>query len=69
MGGISIVLYALMNYLSGGNVIYDAVTAIGVYIAFYYGLTGFACVWYYRRTLTSSARNLWMRGILRSSAG
>ncbi len=42
----------------------DAVIAIGLYIAFYYGLTGFACVWYYRKNLTSSARNLWMQGIL-----
>jgi amino acid transporter len=64
MGGVSIVLYAVMNYISGGNVIYDAVTAIGIYIAFYYGLTALTCVWYYRTTLTSSARNLWMRGIL-----
>jgi len=64
MGGVSILLYAGFNYMSGGAVISDAVTAIGLYIAFYYGLTGFACGWYYRRTLTSSARNLWMRGIL-----
>jgi amino acid transporter len=64
MGAISIVLYAAMNYMSGGVVIADAVTAIGLFIAFYYGLTGFACAWYYRRTLTSSMRNLWMRGIL-----
>jgi amino acid transporter len=64
MGVISIVLYIPFNYLSGGNMIYDAVTAIGLYIAFYYGLTGFACAWYYRKTLTSSARNLWMQGIL-----
>jgi amino acid transporter len=64
MGGISIVLYVLMNYISGGNVIVDAVTAIGIYIAFYYGLTALTCVWYYRKTLTSSARNLWMRGII-----
>ncbi len=64
MGGVSIVLYVLMNYISGGNVIYDAVTAIGIYIAFYYGLTALTCVWYYRKTLTSSARNLWMRGII-----
>jgi amino acid transporter len=69
MGGISIVLYAAMNYLSGGNVIYDAVTACGVYIAFYYGLTAFACVWYYRRTLTSNARDLWMRGIIPFAGG
>jgi amino acid transporter len=64
MGGISILLYIPFNYLSGGNMIYDAVTAIGLYIAFYYGLTGFACAWYYRKTLTSSMRNLWMQGIL-----
>ena len=53
-----------MNYISGGSVIGDAVIAIGLYIAFYYGLTGFSCVWYYRKNLTSSARNLWMQGIL-----
>jgi amino acid transporter len=64
MGGISVALYIPFNYLSGGNVIADAVTAIGLYIAFYYGLTGFACFWYYRKNLTSSARNLWMQGIL-----
>ena len=43
--------------------------AIGLYIAFYYGLTGFACGWYYRRNLTSSARNLWMQGILPVTGG
>jgi len=64
MGAVSIVLYAVFNYISGGNVIPDAVAAIGVYIAFYYGLTALSCVWYYRRTLTSGARNLWLRGIL-----
>ena len=64
MGGISIMLYAAMNYMSGGLVISDAVTSCGVFIATYYGLTGFACAWYYRRNLTSSARNLWMQGIL-----
>ena len=64
MGGISIVLYVIMNYISAGTVISDSVSALGVMIAFYYGLTGFACVWYYRKTLTESARNLWMRGIL-----
>ena len=64
MGVISAALYLAFNYLSGGNVIADAVTAIGLYIAFYYGLTGFACAWYYRKNLRSSPRNLWMQGIL-----
>ena len=65
MGAISIAVYVAFNYMSNGiGIIGDAVIAIGLYIAFYYGLTGFACVWYYRRNLTSSARNLWMQGIL-----
>jgi amino acid transporter len=65
MGTVSILIYVGLNYTSNGSgVIGDAVIAIGLYIAFYYGLTGFACAWYYRRNLTSSARNLWMQGIL-----
>jgi amino acid transporter len=65
MGGISIVFYALVNNASNPiGLIGDAVTAIGMFIAFYYGLTGWACVWYYRRNLTSSVRNLFMQGIL-----
>ncbi len=32
-------------------------------MAFYYGITAFACVWYFRRTLFTSARNLFFRGI------
>ena len=69
MGGISAVLYLAFNYISGGYIIADAVTAIGLYIAFYYGLTGFACAWYYRKTLRDSQRNLWMRGILPALGG
>jgi amino acid transporter len=65
MGAVSILFYASVNYVSNATGVFgDAVTAIGLYIAFYYGLTGFACVWYYRRNLRSSARNLWMQGIL-----
>jgi amino acid transporter len=70
MGIVSIILYVGLNYSSNGiGVIGDAVIAIGLYIAFYYGLTGIACGWYYRRTLTSSARNLWMQGILPVAGG
>jgi len=69
MGAISIALYIPLNYISGGNPIADAVTAIGLYIAFYYGLTAFSCVWYYRGTLTTSGWNLWMRGILPGLGG
>jgi amino acid transporter len=69
MGVLSALLYLWFNFTSGGFVIIDAVTAIGLYIAFYYGLTAFACTWYYRRTLLSSQRNLWMQGILPTLGG
>ncbi len=69
MGVVSVALYIPMNFISGGNPIADAVTAIGLYIAFYYGLTAFSCVWYYRKTLRQSQRNLWMRGILPLAGG
>ena len=63
MGAISALIYLAMNFYSSGNLIYDAVTAIGVMIAFYYGLTGFACAWYYRREL-QGVRNFLMRGLI-----
>ena len=70
MGAISAIVYIAFNFASNGiGVIGDAVIAIGLYIAFYYGLTGFTCAWYYRKNLTSSARNLWMQGILPLAGG
>jgi len=69
MGAASTVLYLIMNYAAGGHVIADAVSAIGLWIAFYYGLTGFACAWYYRKTLRRSSRELWMQGVLPTLGG
>jgi amino acid transporter len=63
MGVISAAIYVPMNFYDGGNLIYDAVTAIGVMIAFYYGFTGFACVWYYRKEL-QGFNNFMMRGFI-----
>ncbi|GAB2573924.1 APC family permease [Microlunatus antarcticus] len=62
MGAISIVFYVGMTLISE-NILADSIAAVGLLIAFYYGLTGFACVWFYRRTLTSSLRNFVMRGL------
>src|ERR1700733_13417779 len=65
MGGVSAPLSVIMNYVSSGDaVIEDSVSALGVWIAFYYGLTGLSCAWYFRSTLRESQRNLWLRGIL-----
>jgi amino acid transporter len=69
MGTVSVVLYIVMNYMSSGQVISDAVTAIGVYIAFYYGLTGFACTWTFRRTLLRTPRTFLLQGLLPALGG
>jgi amino acid transporter len=62
MGGVSILFYVLLTAVSE-NILGDSIAAVGLMIAFYYGMTGFACVWFYRRTLTSSVRNFVMRGL------
>ncbi|MCU1435894.1 MAG: amino acid transporter [Pseudarthrobacter sp.] len=63
MGAAAVVYYVAMSFLSE-NLLSDSISAISLFIAFYYALTGFACVWYFRNTLRSSARNLWFRGVL-----
>jgi amino acid transporter len=39
-------------------IIKDSVNAIGFQVAFYYGLTGLACAWHYRKQVFHSAYNL-----------
>ena len=50
MGIASIAFYVLLTAVSQ-NVLADSISAVGLLIAFYYGLTGFACVWFYRKHL------------------
>jgi amino acid transporter len=64
MGAVSIAFYLAANFVSSGNVIADSVTAVGLMIAFYYGLTGFACTWYFRKTLTHNVRDFFMQGVI-----
>jgi amino acid transporter len=63
MGVVSIGWYIAINQLSQ-NVLGDSVTALGFMIAFYYGLTGLACVVYYRRAIFRSLRNFVLVGLL-----
>lgn len=61
---LSIVLLVLSTASSSiGDVMNNLISAIGVMVSLYYGLTGLACVWYYRKTLASSPGGLFMRGI------
>jgi amino acid transporter len=63
MGVASVVFYVGLTLISE-NVLGDSITSVGLMIAFYYGLTGFACVWYFRRTIFESSRNFFLRGLL-----
>jgi amino acid transporter len=62
MGVLSIVWYAALTVVSE-DILFDSIAALGLMIAFYYGLTGLACPIYYRRELFKSARNAIMVGL------
>jgi len=63
MGLVSIIFYVGLTIVSS-NVLLDSIAAVGLMIAFYYGMTGFACVWFYRKTLTDTRRDFFMRGVI-----
>jgi amino acid transporter len=55
-GVISVVYYAILNFVAGGNVIADAVTATTFFAALYLGITGVAAAWHYRTSITAGVR-------------
>jgi amino acid transporter len=59
-GIVSAAFYVLMRLISD-NVLNDTIQSLGLMICFYYGLTALACVWYFRDSLFSSARNVLFR--------
>jgi amino acid transporter len=68
MGLASIAFYALLTKISG-NVLSDSIDSLGLAIAFYYGLTGFACAWHFGRFAFRPRRGrrprvLWLRFVL-----
>lgn len=63
MGIVASVYYVGMTLISD-NILQDSILSLGLAIAFYYAITGYACVWYFRRDLFTSGKNLLFRGIL-----
>lgn len=53
---ISAVFYALMRVVSE-NVLWDTITALGMMVCFYYGVTALACVWYFRHQSFRTAKS------------
>jgi amino acid transporter len=63
MGVLSIVWYVGLTLISE-DILFDSIAALGLMIAFYYGLTGLSCTVYYRRELFKSVRNFFALGVL-----
>jgi hypothetical protein len=59
---LSIVWYVGLTIVSE-NILFDSIAALGLMIAFYYGLTGFACTIYYRREITRSVKTFLLIGV------
>jgi amino acid transporter len=55
--------YSILTYLSE-NVLLDTIYSIGIMICFYYGLTAFACIWYFRKELFTSLSNVVFKFLL-----
>jgi amino acid transporter len=62
MGALSIAWYVGLTIVSE-NILFDSIAALGLMIAFYYGITGFACTLYYRRELFRSVKTFLLIGV------
>jgi amino acid transporter len=65
MGALSAVWTALLiGFNSNQNVLNDSITALGFAVCFYYGFTGLACGWYFRKELFKSVRGFVLAGLM-----
>ncbi len=65
MGALSIAwTVALLAFNPNQDVLGDTITALGFAVCFYYGFTGLACAWYFRRELFKSWRNFVFAGLV-----
>jgi amino acid transporter len=62
VGALALAWYVPGKLISE-NFLFDSLTALGLMIAFYYALTGFACVIYYRREIPKTLRNFFLIGL------
>ncbi|MFT4085586.1 MAG: APC family permease [Gordonia sp. (in: high G+C Gram-positive bacteria)] len=62
MGASALVFYLVLS-LASSNMLADSIASLGLAVAFYYGITAYACVWYFRRSLFDSVRNFFFRGL------
>lgn len=56
-GVVTAIFYTVTTILSERTLL-DTIAALGIMISWYYGITAFACVWYFRHQLFKSPRNI-----------
>ena len=64
IGGASAALFVVLQAVDDGQLLNDAISSIGLLIAFYYALVGYTCVWQFRRELTGGVRSFLCKGLL-----
>ncbi|MGM1017343.1 MAG: APC family permease [Actinomycetota bacterium] len=62
--GIVAILYYIGMTLISDNILQDSILSLGLAIAFYYAITGYACVWFFRDVLFRSVRDFFFKGLL-----
>jgi amino acid transporter len=66
-GAIAIVWYlglVVVSHNTSTDAYGASIAAVGMAISVYYGLSGFSCVWFYRRHLLKSGKNFLLIGLL-----
>ncbi|HEY2353759.1 MAG TPA: APC family permease [Gaiellaceae bacterium] len=65
MGALSAVWTAFLIVVDSGsqNVLNDSITALGFAVCFYYGFTGLACGWYFRKEIFKSVPGFLLGGL------
>ncbi|MDK6259622.1 APC family permease [Corynebacterium frankenforstense] len=62
-------VFYIATRLVSENALWDTITALGLMICFYYGITAVACIWYFRRELFTSVRSVVFRLIFPGLGG
>ena len=66
---VASVFYAVMRFISE-DVLWDTITALGMMVCFYYGVTALSSAWYFRKTAPKEGQGtLWLRLILPGLGG
>lgn len=59
--GLAAAIFYVITRILSENALWDTITALGMMVCFYYGITAIACVWYFRKELFTSVRNFFFK--------